>query len=184
MSKLSYRIEERIKAHHIGGGLLIIIGALAVLLPYIFSRLIIYIVGFALIVSGLALGFLYFTNPERGKALMVKALVLLILGLLVTISPVLGLKILTAVLLLFFLFAGITSFMLARSIKSQKGATMAVFVGTLSLLLDVLLLLGWPESTQFFAGLFLGVILILDGFLFLLVGREEITSVLKSSPKS
>ncbi len=173
MSKLSYRIEERINSHHIGGIILLIIGIFAIIFPYLFSRAIIYLVGIALLLAGLSQGFIYFTHPEGRGALLLKSLILISLALVSFFSPVLGLKILTAVLMLFFFFAAITNFMLARSIKTQKGTGMAILVGILSLFLDLLLLLGWAETTQFFIGLFLGVLFIVDGALFLIVGEEE-----------
>ncbi len=172
VSNLDYRIEERLNSHTLGGIVLLIIGVLGMGFPWLFSRAVIYLVGFVLVSAGLIFGFLYFTTLGESKVLITKSLILLFLGLISLLSPVLGLKILTAIAALFFLSAAITNFMLARSIRSQKGESAAILVGILCLMLDLWIVVGWQETSQFFIGLFLGLVLFVDGILFLVIGLK------------
>ncbi len=173
MSKLDYKIEEKINTHTLAGIGLIIIGSISVIFPYFFTRAIVYIVGAVLLIAGFALGFLYLTTKGERKSVMVKGLGLMALGLMSLMCPVLGAKAFTIVLMLFFFFSAITNFILARSIKSQAGASAAILTGILSLLLDALIIMGWQETTQFFIGVFVGVLFIADGMVFILVGKVE-----------
>ncbi len=171
-SKLDYRIEDKINAHTVGGFILFLIGLFGIVFPLLFSWIIIYLVGFVLIIAGLLFGFLYFTTLGESKALAVRFVVLLILGFISILSPEFGLKIFTLILILFFLFAAITNFMLAKSISSQKGEGMAIFVGVLSLAIDLFIILSWQETSQFIIGLFVGFIFFLDGIVFMVVGLK------------
>ncbi len=171
VSKLDYKIDDRINAHTIAGIILMIIGVFAVFYPLYFSFTLIYIVGFLLIILGLIGGFIYFTTQGEDKMRLIGSLVMITLGLVDLLSPILGLKIFTVILIVFFLFAAFTNFMLARSIKSQAGAGLAILTGILTLIFDALLILGWRSYMSFvFIGLLIGVVLFMDGLIFLFQG--------------
>ncbi|ADD08695.1 DUF308 domain-containing protein [Candidatus Aciduliprofundum boonei] len=171
ISKLDYRIEDAINSHTITGIFLVLIGIFAVFFPLYFSFALIYVVGILLIILGLIGGFLYFTTLGKEKMRLIGAIVMITLGLIDLLSPILGLKIFTVIIILFFLFAAFTNFMLARSIKSQAGSWLAIGAGILTLIFDALLILGWKSYLSFvFIGLFVGVVLFMDGLVFLFQG--------------
>jgi len=171
VSKLDYRIEDKLNTHTLAGIILILIGLFAIFYPLYFAYSFIYVFGAFLIILGLIEGFLYLTTQGEDKMRIVGAIFMLSLGLLDIISPVLGLKALTSILILFFLFAAFSNFMLARSIKSQVGAGLAVLNGILTLIFDAFLILGWHSQLSFaFIGILIGVFLTIDGVIFLSQG--------------
>ena len=172
MSNLDYRIEGRINRNVLAGIMLIIIGTLGILFPFKFSRAVVYIAGALMLIAGILMGFLYLSTQGKRKSYMLKALVLMTLGFIALMCPILGAKIFVGVLIVFFLFAGITNFILAKSIKNQPGYKAAIAVGILSLLLDVILIMGWQTTSQFFLGVFLGILLFSDGLVFLRMGKK------------
>jgi uncharacterized membrane protein HdeD (DUF308 family) len=173
VSKLDYRIDDRVNAHTIAGVILIIIGTFAIFYPFYFSFTLIYVVGSLLIIIGLVGGFIYFITQGEYKMRLIGSLIMITLGLVDLISPILGLKIFTFILIVFFLFAAFTNFMLARSIKSQAGSGLAILTGILTLVFDALLILGWSSYTSFlFIGLLVGVVFLMDGLIFLFQGYK------------
>jgi len=173
MNKLDYKIEGRINRNVLTGISFIILGAIALIFPFAFTRGVVYLVGAIMLGAGIIVGFSFFLSQGKGKIELVKSLVLMTFGFISLMFPILGAKIFVGILMLFFFFSAITNFMLARSIKRQPGYRSAIITGSLFLILDLILIMGWQVTTQFFLGVFLGILFISDGFVFIRIGKAR-----------
>ncbi len=174
-SKLDYRINEKINPHTLAGTIMVLIGILAILNPIIFSYLMIYLIGIIFIIFGFIHGFVYFTTQGKYKLGLLESLVLIMLGFIDIISPFLGLEIFTAIAIIFFLFTAVSNFVLSRIIKSQMGSGIAILTGIFAIIAVVILVIGWPYVSYFFVGIFLGVVLIIDGIIFIMQRGDKRT---------
>ena len=133
--------------------------------------------GWMLLVGGvvIAVGALVnWSDPQRRMNLATGAL-LGILGFALVSNPAVGLATLTLLAGSLLFVGGVLRVVLAF----QPGAPRAVLLlsGSITLLLSILILAGWPESALWFLGTVLGVELILDGITMILVGRVRLSGV-------
>jgi uncharacterized membrane protein HdeD (DUF308 family) len=173
MNKLDYRIEGRINRNVLTGILFLILGIVAIIFPFKFTRGLVYLAGAVMLGAGIIVGFAFFLGQGKSKTMLLKSIVLMIFGFISLMCPILGAKIFVGILMLFFFFAAITNFILAKSIKGQPGYKSAIITGSLFLILDLILIFGWQLTTQFFMGIFLGVLFITDGLVFIRIGKVK-----------
>lgn len=102
---------------------------------------------------------------------LASGLVYLVAGALLVADPVSGAVGLTLLLAAFFLFLGIVRLALARRAKRIHGTSGALTAtGVLDLVLGALIVLGWPETSTWLIGLFLGIELVFAGVSLVLLG--------------
>ena len=86
------------------------------------------------------------------------------IGLLILLHPIAGTAALGIMLAIYFLFDGFSGVGSAWEMRPQKGWGWLMFNGTAtSLLLAAILIIGWPFSSAWLIGLFIGISLFIDG---------------------
>ena len=143
----------------------IIIGALAILLPSVFTIGFEIILGILLIVGGLlqvvnALAYRsrYWSLPLFGGLLSV------IIGGLFLFNPFTGAAVLTIFLAALFLLGGLAHIVHSIRIPGIPGAGFGILNGLLGILIAALVATGWPESSLWLIGVLIGVDFIVLGF--------------------
>jgi len=99
-----------------------------------------------------------------------KPSLLLIIGSLMLLHPASGVEALGLLLAMYLLFDAIGSFALAQSIHPAKGWGWMVFNGVTSALLATLFLIGWPATSMWLVGLYVGISLLFDGWALVAIG--------------
>lgn len=164
----------------VAGVLSIVIGALAILMPYVATFATNIAIGAVLITSGVIEGVTAFR--ARGTARLAGRAVLALLGILAGLAllvfPVGGVVALTFLLAAFFVAAGVTRLYAAWRVRPNRGWGWLVFGGALSLALGLLLFLGLPGTAFWVLGLLLGIDLIFYGvtLIALRLGAERMHS--------
>jgi uncharacterized membrane protein HdeD (DUF308 family) len=172
MQQLQRSVAESVHRHWrlylIEGIVLVLLGALAIVIPQIATLALTIFLGWLLLISGVVGLFMTFTMrsaPGFWWSLISAALGVLAGGLLIA-RPVVGAVSLTLVLIAFFIIEGIASIMFALEHRTQLpgGWGWMLVSGIIDLVLAVLIFTGLPSTAAWAIGLLLGINLIFGGF--------------------
>ncbi len=149
----------------IAGGVVGLLGILAIAFPVVTGLSIAIGLGGLLVVSALVHGAHVITARGWRGSLWQAALavVSLVAGLAVLANPIVGLATLTIVLVAYLLVDGVAELWLATRMADQPGRTSIAASGGLSLVLAALLWVGFPASAGWAIGLLVGISLLTTG---------------------
>ena len=155
------------------GVLLIIVGIIAIMQPAVaalsFSMVLAWIFVFAGVIEGV------YAFHQRGESgylwKMLAAVATLALGVIMLSNPIASIATLALVIGAFVFASGISSVMLGMSLKGQPGRGWVLFDGALSIVLAVLIAMGWPQNSIAFIGILVGICLISGGVWRIVLGR-------------
>lgn len=156
------------------GVLLIVAGILAILMPGIAALATALMFGWLLLFAG---GFeIAYAIQTRGKEgfgwKLISGLLTLLLGFGILVMPLAGVASL-ALLVGGFLFAGgIARAMLAFRMKPRRGWGLVLFDGVLSIVVSILIAIGWPESSLAIIGFLTGFSLFSTGIWRIMLARH------------
>lgn len=155
------------------GVLLIVAGVLALLMPAVAALATALLFGWLLLFSGIfELVHAFQTRHREGFGWrLASGILTFVLGLAIVFLPIAGVASL-ALLVGAFLFAGgIARTVLAFGIKPLKGWGWVLFDGVLSIIVAVLIAIGWPASSIGLIGFLTGFTLIFGGLWRLFIWR-------------
>jgi uncharacterized membrane protein HdeD (DUF308 family) len=154
------------------GILLLVLGIAAILFPLASSLAAVVWIGWLLLIGGVVLLIHALHRREEGGfwLKLLWAVVYLVAGLLLLANPVSAIFTLTIVLAVLWVVEGITAIVLAFRLKPARPWGWVLFDGILTLLLGLLVWVGWPGNAPWLLGLFLGLSLLSTGVSLLLFG--------------
>lgn len=147
------------------GALLVILGILAISLPFMATLAVVFITGWLLILAGIE-QLLYALRRHDEGGLFTKVLlagVYVVAGGVLLRRPVAGMLGVTAIFATVFLVDGILEIALAIRLRATAAVHWLLVGGILSLVLGVLTWSGFPSSSLYLIGIFLGIRLIFKG---------------------
>jgi uncharacterized membrane protein HdeD (DUF308 family) len=152
----------------------VLLGLLAMLLPFVASLVTTITLGWLMMVAGVVEGYHALRNRHWGGAGwgLLSAAVQVVAGVLVVAYPVTGKLALTLILAAYFVAEGVLKIIRAAQHRRVQASGWLVFDGLLSLLLGVLILVHWPSVAVWAIGLFVGVNLLVGGASMLLIGMD------------
>lgn len=153
---------------------LLIIGILAVMLPYIATMTVQMLVAVILILSGiLHIAHAFTVRKWRNITWeLLFAVLFLFTGLLFVAYPMSGAFALTMMLGLFFLVLGIFQIFSAMAWRQRPGWGWLLTGGALSIILGIIVITGLPGTALWSIGLILGIDLIFSGFTLIMIGAH------------
>lgn len=154
----------------ITGILLVVLGTAGIILPSVMSLSTAVFVGWLLLVGGNLWGIHTYQYSPRNVMGWIKPVLLFIFGGLMLFYPVSGVAVLGLLLSIYLLLDAMHSFSLAQSIYPAKGWGWMTFNGVISVLLASLFLIGWPATSLWLVGLYVGISLLLDGWVLVAIG--------------
>jgi len=145
--------------------LMIVAGILAIAVPPAAGIAVAIIVAWVLTLSGaFHFVFAWYMRTTGGFVWeLALGLIYLALGLYLLIRPVTALVSLTLLLVLYLFAKGILELILAIRLRPLPGIKWFFLDGTLTLILGVLITVGWPESSEWAIGLLIGISILLAG---------------------
>lgn len=151
------------------GVLLVILGGIGIVLPIVMSIFTTAMVGALLLVAGAL--WAYHSGQAHSRQIMdwLKPVVLIIAGGLLLIYPLPGVASVGLMIAFYLLIDAFSSFALAHDIHPARGWGMMVVNGVASLVLAALFLVGWPETTLWLVGLYVGISMLFDGWALIFV---------------
>ncbi|NDU85551.1 MAG: hypothetical protein G3H99_02945 [Ferrovum sp.] len=152
------------------GILLIVLGIAGILLPTVMSLSTVMIIAW-LVLAGAGLWAIH-TYKYSPKNVMdwIKPVLLFIFGGLMLIFPAIGVEAVGLLLAFYLLLDAMGSFTMAQSIYPVKGWGWMTFNGVSATLLALLFLIGWPATSLWLVGLYVGISLLFDGFSLVAIG--------------
>jgi len=154
------------------GGLTMLGGVLALLVPALSALAIELVLGALLIAEG-ALETVHAFRVRRWRGMLWRllgALVALVAGGLLLSHPTAGVLGITLIVGAFFVAAGIVKLVLAYQVHPVRGWGWLGFHGVLSTLLGGLILCGWPWAAPGVLGLLVGIDLLFSGWWLVMLG--------------
>jgi len=149
-----------------------ILGVLAILVPFIASLATAIVIGWLMIVGGLFQGFHAVQNRRWAGSswAIVGAVLQVIAGVLVVAFPVTGTLVLTLVLAVFFVASGVLKLIRAIQHRAMPRWGWLLFDGIVSLALGLLIAVRWPSTAAWALGVLVGVDLLVGGSSMLMIG--------------
>jgi uncharacterized membrane protein HdeD (DUF308 family) len=157
------------------GVLLILLGAVAIVLPNLASFFITEFIGWILVIGSLFLFGSAFAVRSAGAVLVriLWAILALAAGLFLVINPGEGTETLTLILVIYFVASGIAQLFFAISNRGGEGVGWLAVNGLLSLLLGLLIGVELPSSADWAIGLLVGINLIFGGWVVIMLGAAS-----------
>ncbi|WP_404379680.1 HdeD family acid-resistance protein [Caenispirillum salinarum] len=154
------------------GALWVILGALAIVAPLAAGIALNLVLGVVFLIGGGAqLVQAFRVKGWKGTSYyMVGALLALALGVILLVFPGQGLAALTLVLAAFFLVNGIVKLAAGARYRDIEGWGWLMVSGVLSLIIGVLIFVGWPASALWAVGILVGIELIFAGIWMIAAG--------------
>ncbi len=148
------------------GILMIILGVVAMAAPVVATIAIQVMLGWLLVISGIAEGIHAFMVKEwRGFLLeLLSAVLYLGVGLMLLVDPLKGAVALTLILAVFLLVEGIFKIITALRVREHRGWGWLLASGIVSVVLGVMIWAQWPASGLWVIGLLVGIQLLFTGW--------------------
>lgn len=154
----------------IAGVLMMIVGAVGIFMPTIMSLVVVTFLGWLFLISAGVQGYITYKTYRKSFSAWLKPVLSLVLGLLFFIFPMEGVAAVAILLAAYLLIDAFASFGFAMDYKPHKGWWILIVNAVLSVVLAVLIMIGWPVSSLLWVGLFAAVSLFFDGVALLTMG--------------
>lgn len=156
----------------LAGVLSVIVGILCVARPAIGSFSVTMLIGFLMIIGGIARLFGVFSADSFGHGVLalLGGVLTLVAGLITVVMPGLGLATLTLVLAIWLLADGLAGIMLAFRLRPGHGWGWILLGSICAIILGCLLLAHWPWSGIVAVGLLAGINMLVSGFAMISIG--------------
>lgn len=152
---------------------LIILGVLGVALPQLMSLLTAAFVGWLMLLGGFAAFYLAWKGfGGDGWLRWLKPFVLIVTGMLILVYPIAGAAALGLMLAVYFMMDGFANAGIAFEMRPARGWLWMLFNSILSFALSVFILAGWPATSYWVVGLYVGISLFFDGLALLMLRRH------------
>ena len=152
------------------GILTLIFGVLAMMMPFVTGQSVLMLIGILVMAGGILRLIWAFKAGSLGKGILVFAIGVLTLlaGFWIITEPFIAAGALTIVLAVYFFADGLLEIIAAFSVAEGKG--WLIFDGVVTVILGVLLFMGFPLSGPLAVGVLLGIKLLLAGITMLTLG--------------
>lgn len=170
MNDLKSEIKDGASSMKWMGILTIIFGILAMMMPYITGQSVLMLIGILVMAGGILRLIWAFKAGSLGKGILVSVIGILTLlaGFWIITEPFIAAGALTIVLSVYFFADGLVEIIAAFSVSEGKG--WLIFDGVVTVILGVLLFMGFPFSGPLAVGILLGIKLLLAGITMLTLG--------------
>ena len=154
----------------IGGVMMLIVGSIGIFAPGIMSLTVALLLGWLFVTSAIVQGYVTYKSYRKSFSAWLKPTLSFITGMLFLVFPVEGVAVAAVLLAAYLLVDAFSSFGLAMDYKPHKWWWLHIVNALLSLVLAILIMLGWPVSSLFWVGLYAAISLLFDGVVLLGLG--------------
>ena len=155
------------------GVLLIVAGIIAIVLPAPAALAATLLLAWLFVFAGVVeLVYAFHQRAHDGFGWkLAGGLAMLALGVVMLLFPIASIATLALVIAAFLLASGVSSVMLALKLKPKNGWGWVLFDGALSIVIAMLIALGWPANSISFVGILVGICMISGGVWRIVLGR-------------
>ena len=163
-------LEKFRKYAKITGVIFVILGLIGIIFPLALSIATVAFASYLMIIGGLISGYFTWVTDKEDWLGWLKSLVLLMMGLFILYYPISGIAAIGLMLVFYFFMDAFAGFALAFSMRPNNLWWVWLFNAFISLALGVIFIAGWPFSSTYLVGLFIGISLFFDGLALLAGG--------------
>ena len=147
------------------GIVLLLLGIIALLDSVVVTAISVIFFGWVLVIAGVVETVQAFRHRRSGHLFLhtLNAVLSIVVGIMLLLSPLAGALVLTLVLAVYFTVAGVFRMLTALSLR-LPGWGWALFNGTVTLILGILIWMHWPATGLWVIGLFIGIDLLVVGW--------------------
>jgi len=148
------------------GIIFVVLGILALTLPWIFTIGFTLVLGWLLIIAGVVTGIRMVQRYQKSgfwSSLIMTAL-LVGLGIAMILWPTTATEVLTIILSIFFFLEGVTKIFFAIRLRTVGNVRWVALAGIVSVAIAAIIWVGWPQTAHWFIGLLIGINLLFFGF--------------------
>ncbi|MBQ4594827.1 MAG: DUF308 domain-containing protein [Akkermansia sp.] len=147
----------------------LILGFVMLSFPMLLGTAAVWVTGIALVIIGLVHLWHVFTLRGQRMWSLLSGIVYIIVGAAMVLLPLASLSVITMVLGVCLLFGGLTRLMLAISMRKEQGSTWRFFNAIVSIILGLMVVWSWPESSLWLVGTIIAVEMIFSGWSLLFI---------------
>jgi len=162
--------EKFSKYSKIAGVIFVLLGAVGIIYPVFMTLATITFVSWLMIFGGFTAGYFTFISDKSHYLGWLKSFILVGIGLMMLYYPLTGIGTVGLLLSIYFFMDAFAGFSLALSMRPTKGWIWWMVNAFFSVLLGILFVIGWPFTSTYLIGLFVGFSLFFDGFSLLITG--------------
>ncbi len=147
----------------ISGTAFILLGAVGIFFPTFMTMTTLAFVSYLMLFAGFFAGWMTWTSNRHDWAGWLKSVLLVMVAIFMIFYPVQGAATLGMLFAIYFFMDAFAEFGLAFSLRPQKVWWLWLFNAITSFVLGVIFVAGWPFSSLYLVGLFVGISLFFDG---------------------
>ena len=164
---------EKVKSFSKTAGIiLMLLGAAGIIFPLFMTYTVILIIAFVMLIAGIAAGYFTWVSDRNSWVGWLKSLTLVAFSLFLILYPGSSAAALGLLLTAYFFIDAFSGFALMFSMYPNKGWVLWFINALMSLMLGALFLAGWPFSSPYLVGLFVGISLFFDGVVLFATGNS------------
>ena len=167
--------REATRASTAFGAILLVLGIFAIMAPLFMGITVTVLVGMLLLGTGIVEILFAFKVGSLGKGILIFFFggLGILAGIATIATPEKSLAILTFILAGFFLAGGVIDIILALKNRTGEGWGWLLFSGVMSIALGGLIIRQWPVSGIWAIGVYVGVRMLMHGWVMMALGRTE-----------
>lgn len=170
--------EKFAKYAKITAFIFIVLGLIGIIYPVFMTLATVTFVAWLMLIAGLMSGYFTWLSHKGDTIGWFKSFILIAASLFMLYSPLGGAATIGFLFSIYFFFNAFIGFSLAMSTRPHSVWIFWLINAIFSILIAVLLILGWPSSSMYLVGLLVGFSLFFDG-LALLAGSSIFTNMMK-----
>jgi len=159
------------KYSKISGTLFMLVGLVGIIFPTFMSFTALSFVAYLMLFAGAFSGWLTWQSNKNDWAGWLKSFLLVVTSLFMIFYPMEGIAALGILFAIYFFMDAFAGFGLAFSLKPQQVWWIWFLNAITSLALGIIFVIGWPFSSLYMVGLFVGISLLFDGIALLMGGK-------------
>lgn len=158
----------------VAGIVFIILGLVGIFIPKFMTLATLYFFSYLLLFAGIFLATFTWMGNRKDWIGWLKSFILIFISLYMILSPMGGVATMGLLLSMYFFMDAFANFVFAMSVRnttSDKTWWMWLLNAIASVILGVIMIIGWPFSSLYLVGLFVGISLFIDGWVLLMGGK-------------
>jgi len=164
------KLKDLSKESIFAGVMMVIVGAIGIFAPAIMSFVVEVFLGWLFLSSALIQGYITYRAYNRSFSAWLKPFLSFVVGILAFAYPLEGIAATALLLVAYLLVDSFSSFGFAIEYKPNSGWWILIVNALVSIILAVLIMVGWPVSSLFWVGLYAAVSLFVDGIALITLG--------------
>lgn len=178
MPKEDNLLEKFAKYAKITAFIFIVLGLIGIIYPVFMTLATVTFVAWLMLIAGLMSGYFTWLSNKNDTIGWLKSFILIAASLFMLYSPMGGAAAIGFLFSIYFFFNAFIGFSLAMSTRPHGVWIFWLINAIFSVLIALMLILGWPSSSMYLVGLLVGFSLLFDG-LALLAGSSIFTKNMK-----